>query len=263
MGHALSDNTRRPAILALLLCLLWFGALPVFSLPRTGPDRAKVEAEVYRELSRYVPRIEELCGELEVDPFAVYAILYIEKMQYELDSLRSAKKSAQEFLQGLPALHDSLTVWAGLSSGYAHIKPDFAVVTFQRMENIPEHAGFLTPRDIEVLYYSSRPEAALRIMVAGLYLLNREWEEAPEGISLRNRPEILGTLYNLGYEHSLPHPHPLPGGSTLPVIIDGELVKNLPFGYKILRLREHSEAMAGFLKNRFRDGGTPEYPGDS
>ena len=98
--------------------------------------------------------------------------------------------------------------------------------------------------------------------LAGLYLLNREWEEAPEGISLRDRPEILGTLYNLGYEHSRPHPHPLPGGSTLPVIIDGELVKNLPFGYKILRLRDHSEAMAGFLKNRFRIGGAPENSGD-
>ena len=38
------------------------------------------------------------------------------------------------------------------------------------------------------------------------------WEK--EGFSLSHRPEILGTLYNLGYEKSVPKNNPSVGGSN-------------------------------------------------
>jgi hypothetical protein len=52
---------------------------------------------------------------------------------------------------------------------------------------------------------------------AGLFLkeIMAQWERA--GYSIENRPEILATLFNIGFAHSIPNAQPQTGGSTFTV----------------------------------------------
>ncbi len=54
---------------------------------------------------------------------------------------------------------------------------------------------------------------------AALYIaqINKQWETA--GFSIKNRPEILATLFNVGFEKSIPNANPKSGGS--PIDING------------------------------------------
>jgi hypothetical protein len=58
-------------------------------------------------------------------------------------------------------------------------------------------------------------------LYVGLYLkqIINQWQKA--GFDISDRPEILSTLYNIGFEHSEPKADPKVGGSTL--TIDGEV----------------------------------------
>lgn len=58
-------------------------------------------------------------------------------------------------------------------------------------------------------------------LYAALFLkeIEREWESA--GFPIDNRPEILATLYNIGFAHSKPHANPQPGGAEID--IDGTI----------------------------------------
>lgn len=42
-----------------------------------------------------------------------------------------------------------------------------------------------------------------------------QWQKA--GISIADRPEILATLFNIGFANSKPHPNPLPGGAEIDI----------------------------------------------
>lgn len=43
----------------------------------------------------------------------------------------------------------------------------------------------------------------------------KQWESA--GFPIKNRPEILSTLFNIGFEHSLPKPNPQIGGAEIKI----------------------------------------------
>ena len=45
--------------------------------------------------------------------------------------------------------------------------------------------------------------------------INKQWEKA--GFPIKNRPEILATLFNIGFEKSIPNTNPKSGGSTLDI----------------------------------------------
>lgn len=55
-------------------------------------------------------------------------------------------------------------------------------------------------------------------LYAGIYLkqLMTQWEKA--GHSISDRPEILATLFNIGFDHSKPNPSPKTGGSELEIL---------------------------------------------
>jgi hypothetical protein len=54
-------------------------------------------------------------------------------------------------------------------------------------------------------------------LYAGLYIkeIEAQWEKA--GFPINNRPDILGTLYNIGFEHSLPNANPQVGGAAITI----------------------------------------------
>jgi len=56
-------------------------------------------------------------------------------------------------------------------------------------------------------------------LYAGLYLkeIETQWQNA--GFPITNRPDILSTLYNIGFEHSTPNANPQVGGAS--IVING------------------------------------------
>jgi len=72
---------------------------------------------------------------------------------------------------------------------------DFESVRFQRIT------------DVKDPYYS--------YLYVGLYMkqIIAQWQKA--GFDIEKRPEILGTLYNLGFYYSRPKANPISGGSTI------------------------------------------------
>ncbi|MDO8552385.1 MAG: hypothetical protein Q7S01_02510 [bacterium] len=96
----------------------------------------------------------------------------------------------------------------------------------------PDQERFARLTDENDRYYS--------YLYASLYMkeLLRQWQNA--GFDISNRPEIMSTLYNIGFENSHPKPDPQSGGSEITI---GE--KTYSFGalaaefYNSQELRQH------------------------
>lgn len=54
-------------------------------------------------------------------------------------------------------------------------------------------------------------------LYAALYIMQieKQWKDA--GFDISNKPEILATLYNIGYSHSIPHSDPEVGGAEIKI----------------------------------------------
>lgn len=88
-----------------------------------------------------------------------------------------------------------------LGSKYEHI------LDFKTKDHDKERLSRLT--DDNNHYYS--------YLYTALYIkqIEKQWERA--GYPINNRPEVLATLFNLGYDHSEPKANPEIGGSTIKV----------------------------------------------
>lgn len=212
-------------------------------LSNTKKNKEKENA-VYNDMKRYVKKIKELSNSLGVDPKTVASILYVEKVQYELNTLRKGKEILINNLGEWSLLQQNVIKWAKLSSGYAHIKTSTVIDTKDRLDKIPEFKNFITEED--VYDYPNNPISSIKIAIGMLKSLQDEWKNDPNGIDISNRPEILSTLYNLGYSKSQPKKNPKPGGTYLPVIVDGQLIEDMNFGNKV-KLVYNSEIMNGLF----------------
>lgn len=54
-------------------------------------------------------------------------------------------------------------------------------------------------------------------LYAGVYLKEIETQWASAGFDISNRPDILSTLYNIGFTHSSPNPDPQVGGAEIEI----------------------------------------------
>ena len=214
----------------------------------TAQKTVLIEKLVYADLQSYKDTIDYYCRIFRVNPVTVYAILYVEKMQYELDIFRRTKKEIERRLSTYGLFSANLAKWAQLSVGYSHIKPLFARETKIRLDRLEQYREFITRSEINPGYYMRKPETAIKITVAAIFLFQHQWRSDPNGIDISGRPGILATLFCLGYQKSHPHANPKPGGSYLPVIIDGELIENRSFGEKVALISFGSAAMRRFVR---------------
>ena len=81
-----------------------------------------------------------------------------------------------------------------------------------------------------------------------LKMIKKQWERA--GYDISNRPEILATIYNLGFEISKPKPNPRVGGSNI-------LIKGKPYTFGTLAYEFYFSAELldefPYLDKRFTD----------
>lgn len=105
----------------------------------------------------------------------------------------------------------------------------------------------LTQEETKPEVYMNSPEIALKIMILSLRIFQDRWRTHEDGMDISRRPDILGTLYNMGYPSSYPRKNPLPGGSTLPFIFKGQRLENYSFGAKVGMVWEDKEYLAKYL----------------
>ena len=245
-----TSHRRRVRLAAAFLLLLSAAAAPApYSDTLTGNQT--VETLVYHDIGRYASVIFRLCSEFRVEPATVAAILYAEKVQYELDLLRSGKQELERLVETFPVFMSDLYTWSQLSAGDTHVKEAFARETRRRLEQSIEYSDRLDEEDVDPAYYIRHPETALAISVAGLAMLAAQWREHPRGCDISGSPGILATLYNIGYRNSHPKPDPRLGGSVMPIIIDGQVFTGLSFGERVERLCTESRAFRDFMLTHF------------
>ncbi len=97
-----------------------------------------------------------------------------------------------------------------LGPQYAHLL-DFAPVNTADASSSIEEQRFTRMTDQHNHYYN--------YLYAGLALkeIETQWQKA--GFPIDNRPDILSTLYNIGFEHSTPNANPQVGGAA--IVING------------------------------------------
>jgi hypothetical protein len=140
-----------------------------------------------------------------------------------LTSRREAFKSYFEPLKILPSL-------SNISYGIAGIKPKTAMQIEDNLKN--SRSAFYLGSDVEhVLDYTAdadvEGERMTRItnstnayysyLYVGLYLheIQAQWQHS--GYNITDRPDVLATLYNLGFYYSTPNAYPKSGGTVITI----------------------------------------------
>lgn len=197
----------------------------------------RIEELIWQHIEKWDENIIHYCEILEVDSRMIKAILFTEKIQYELDGWLQLKKAFEDQFYELWLFVEKPAIWADLSMGYSNIKPSFAKETHVRSKAYALPLQ-LTENEIDPFTYLKDPEKAIKIMVIACKVLEVEWER--HQIDLSDRPEIIATLFNIGYKRSQPNSTPKSGGSTYPVAINGTIFQNICFGDRVKMVMEHS-----------------------
>lgn len=157
------------------------------------------------------------------------------------------------------AYFEPLKILASLSKfsyGIAGLKPETARRIEENLHN-PESPFYLGPEMEQVITYpEGADQTAIRFeritdtkdpyysyLYVGLFMrqVMAQWQRA--GYDISNRPEVLATLYNLGFPRSIPKSNPSAGGAIITVnnntytfgdlarefYYSGELVQEFPF----------------------------------
>lgn len=192
------------------------------------------EAKIFEEIRPHLGAVSLACKQHGIAPALALAILFVERQQYQLHNAVCALKAAKERLCRVSSFNRVIGQFMTCSVGFAHIK---ASAAHRARLIFPE----IDPADIETMHQSA--PASIRVMCGVLRAHAADWYGAfPE---ITNRPDILATIYNIGW-HRRPHPAPRVGGSRLPLYIDGRLIEGESFGRRV-ELVMQSQAIRGVL----------------
>lgn len=136
-----------------------------------------------------------------------------------------------------------LATLSKFSYGIAGLKPETAKRIEENLKN-PQSVFYLGPEMESVITY---PEGAdpdtvrferitdtkdtyYSYLYAGLFMRQviEQWRRA--GYEIADRPEVLSTLYNLGFNRSIPKPNPSAGGA--PITVNGSTYNFGQLGYE-------------------------------
>lgn len=150
---------------------------------------------------------------------------------------------------------EPLKILASLSKfsyGIAGLKPETALLIEQHLKN-PESVFYLG-KDMEqvITYPEGSNEDTVRFdritdtkntyypyLYAGLFMrqVTEQWKKS--GYAIADRPEVLSTLYNLGFNRSIPKPEPGAGGA--PITVNGVEYNFGQLGYEFYYSGELSQ----------------------
>ena len=90
----------------------------------------------------------------------------------------------------------------------------------QSMENVVTYPPGSNPEDIRFARITDTKNTYYSYLYVGLFMrqVTAQWEKS--GYDISKNPGVLATLYNLGFNRSVPKPDPKPGGA--PITVNGE-----------------------------------------
>ncbi|MFA7216431.1 MAG: hypothetical protein WC095_00385 [Candidatus Paceibacterota bacterium] len=156
-----------------------------------------------------------------VSPRLIASQLIVEQLRM----FNSDRESYKKFFEPLKILGSQTK----FSWGVMGMKEDTAITVEQNLKN-PESPFYLGIQFENILNFQTeniKEERFTRMtdqrnhyfsyLYAGIYLkqIMSQWEKA--GFPISNRPEILSTLYNIGFVNSKPNPDPKSGGALIEI----------------------------------------------
>jgi len=167
------------------------------------------------------PIINQVSKETGINSRLIVSMLIVEQLRLFNDDRESFKK----FFEPLKILgSQSVFSW-----GVLGIKKDTAVEVEANLASTtsPYYLGSQFEHSLDFKTSNTESERFTRItdqhnhyysyLYAALYIKQVETQWKRAGFPINNRPEILATLYNLGFIHSQPKANPEAGGSTIPL----------------------------------------------
>lgn len=182
--------------------------------------------EEYQSFKNSIPkdeaRINAAADAADVDPRLIVSALLSEQIRLYTDASREAFK---KFFQPLQILG----IQSQYSWGVMGLKRDTAVQieTHLKDSSSPFYLGAeyenlldFTTDDPETERFErliKKEDQYYSYLYAGLYIkqIMKQWEDA--GFPLDSKPEIVATLYNIGFIHSNPNADPKAGGAPITV----------------------------------------------
>lgn len=174
-----------------------------------------------KALTRDMPLMIKAAHVADVDPRILASITFVEQARVYW--------TAREFFKSVLRPLGLLSTGSNISLGTVNIKPKTAEMIEENLHT--PSSPFYPGKDYEkLLDFTSADHAKERIkrltsysdtyysyLYTALYIKEYEaqWEKA--GFAIADRPEILATLFNIGFTHSKPSATPNVGGSTLTI----------------------------------------------
>ncbi len=192
-----------------------------------SPIRELVEKTVNETMKKLAPSINKYSSELGIDARIVGGVIYVEMFR----NLTTPKGFIETKLEGNWFTRELLSL-KGATFGIGqmacmemggcrrHFKsPKSPFYMGKKFENYITQEDFIkanegTPYVTESGvngYKYTNPDAQIKFVAAMIAQIQSHWKNA--GYDISSKPEILGTLYNLGFEKSKPKAHPKSGGT--------------------------------------------------
>ena len=216
-------------------------------------DFMKIQQQVVDDIFQHKDAIIGLANDWGVTPKTVASIVYVERMQYQLNSYRRIKETLlkSNIFSYVYSMTDRSTGWAHITSSAAKNSASLAegksvVVKSTSSALYPDTERTLCIGDKLKTVYDSTEKRLDRFPIDDygvnlnidtnarlLAVLTEMYKQAGHDISYR--PDILATTYNIGIRNSFPMPgrDPQSGGSFLPYILDGEYIEGVSFGERV------------------------------
>ena len=164
--------------------------------------------------------IDRAAGAVGIEPRLIVASMVVEQTRL----FHSERELFKKFFEPMKILGNSTVISLGVmgmkpltaQSVEEHLRdpssPYYLGVDYEHMLDFPPGSDPETERFNRLTDDKNRAYAYL---YGALYLKQfiHQWETA--GYDIRYRPEIIGTLFNVGFARSHPNPDPKVGGSTI------------------------------------------------
>lgn len=193
--------------------------------PTLGEKPVWADSEEWKTVKEAVTRdrgqIYKAAARMDVDPRNIVAVIAVEQLRLFFDN--------RELFKQVFAPLKILGTQIQFSWGVAGIKQETAIDAENHLNDATSpfypgeqytHALDFTTNDTDkerferIVNEDDRYYSYLYTAVI-LKELETQWERA--GFDITNRPEILSTLFNIGFTHSNPNPNPSSGGSSLTI----------------------------------------------
>lgn len=178
----------------------------------------------------------------DLNPRLVASIVVVERLQYHTPEALAVIKRMSLYLLDIidkwknPVKTNekwtNLSDWINCSRSFCRIKWETAMTAWQ-MQGEPFRVS-----ESDLCKHTFDNDLAVKVACLILHVHMEQWKPF---IDLKDRPEILATLYNISdFKNKKPHSNPQIGGSVGDVIADGELYQNLNFADRVMKVYNSS-----------------------